>query len=168
MTNFRDPRGGVTAKLKNARNILSSVEFFLRCCEIATIFSMDSSLSARLSPWRHRAGAVRKGAWRLPGASSHRSPYAARPPTSGLLGGRSAWSWWRAAFPFSWCHPSFGIAARAVALAAEHARPEAGPGAGLRGGALIGQGEPLGLLPPSVPFFTQFGNLLPQQPVFSL
>src|SRR3546814_6049960 len=80
-----------------------STEFFLICCETATIFSMDSSLSAR-----------------------------------------------------------------AVALAAEQARPEAGAGAGLRDSALIGEGEPLGLLPPSVPFFTQFGNLLPQQPVFSL
>src|SRR3546814_1299511 len=95
--------GGVTAKLKNTRNILRSTEFFLICCETATIFSMDSSLSAR-----------------------------------------------------------------AVALAAEQARPEAGAGAGLRDSALIGEGEPLGLLPPSVPFFTQFGNLLPQQPVFSL
>src|SRR3546814_5758522 len=86
---------GVTAKLKNTRNILRSTEFFLICCETATIFSMDSSLSAR-----------------------------------------------------------------AVALAAEQARPEAGAGAGLRDSALIGEGEPLGLLPPSVPFFTQFGNLL--------
>src|SRR3546814_14253153 len=60
------------------------------------------------------------------------------------------------------------LSARAVALAAEQARPEAGAGAGLRDSALIGEGEPLGLLPPSVPFFTQFGNLLPQQPVFSL
>src|SRR3546814_17046582 len=83
--------------------MLSSTEFFLICCETATIFSMDSSLSAR-----------------------------------------------------------------AVALAAEQARPEAGAGAGLRDSALIGAGEPLGLLPPSVPFFTQFGNLLPHQPVFSL
>src|SRR3546814_6200533 len=89
--------------LKNTRNILRSTEFFLICCETATIFSMDSSLSAR-----------------------------------------------------------------AVALAAEQAQPEAGAGAGLRDSALIGEGEPLGLLPPSVPFFTQFGNLLPQQPVFSL
>src|SRR3546814_6879263 len=105
MTNFRDPSGGggVTAKLKNTRNILRSTEFFLICCETATIFSMDSSLSAR-----------------------------------------------------------------AVAIAAEQARPEAGAGAGLRDSALIGEGEPLGLLPPSVPFFPQFGNLLPQQPVFSL
>src|SRR3546814_6648156 len=77
----------VTAKLKNTRNILRSSEFFLICCETATIFSMDSSLSAR-----------------------------------------------------------------AVALAAEQARPEAGAGAGLRDSALIGEGEPLGLLPPSVPF----------------
>jgi hypothetical protein len=38
----------------------------------------------------------------------------------------------------------------------------------LRGGALIGQGKPLRLFPPSVPFFTQFRNLLTQQPVFSL
>src|SRR3546814_2429874 len=74
-------------KLKNTRNILRSTEFFLICCETATIFSMDSSLSAR-----------------------------------------------------------------AVALAAEQARPEAGAGAGLRDSALIGEGEPLGLLPPSVPF----------------
>src|SRR3546814_3252646 len=73
-------------KLKNTRNILKSTEFFLICCETATIFSMDSSLSAR-----------------------------------------------------------------AVALAAEQARPEAGAGAGLRDSALIGEGEPLGLLPPSVP-----------------
>src|SRR3546814_16533085 len=36
----------VTAKLKNTRNILRSTEFFLICCETATIFSMDSSLSA--------------------------------------------------------------------------------------------------------------------------
>src|SRR3546814_3853432 len=75
-------RGGrVTAKLKNTRSILRSTEFFLICCETATIFSMDSSLSAR-----------------------------------------------------------------AVALAAEQARPEAGAGAGLRDSALIGEGEPLGLL----------------------
>src|SRR3546814_3141908 len=96
MNNFADRGGGggVTAKLKNTRNILRSTEFFLICCETATIFSMDSSLSAR-----------------------------------------------------------------AVALAAEQARPEAGAGAGLRDSALIGEGEPLGLLPPSVPFFTQFGNL---------
>src|SRR3546814_2384942 len=95
MNNFADRGGGggVTAKLKNTRNILRSTEFFLICCETATIFSMDSSLSAR-----------------------------------------------------------------AVALAAEQARPEAGAGAGLRDSALIGEGEPLGLLPPSVPFFTQFGN----------
>jgi hypothetical protein len=40
---------------------------------------------------------------------------------------------------------------------------------------LIGQGKPLRLLPPSVPFFTQFGvgllhhlKFLLQQPVFSL
>src|SRR3546814_16122763 len=85
MTNFRDPSGGggVTAKLKNTRNILRSTEFFLICCETATIFSMDSSLSAR-----------------------------------------------------------------AVALAADQARPEAGAGAGLRDSALNGEGEPLGLLPP--------------------
>src|SRR3546814_18468104 len=93
----------VTAKLKNTRNILRSTEFFLICCETATIFSMDSSLSAR-----------------------------------------------------------------AVALAAEQARPEARAGAGLRDIALIGAGEPVGLLPPSVPFLTQSGNLLPQPPVFSL
>src|SRR3546814_17857952 len=60
------------------------------------------------------------------------------------------------------------LSARAVALAAEQARPEAVAGAGLRDSALIGEGEPLCLLPPSVHFFTQFGNLLPQQPVFSL
>src|SRR3546814_19846193 len=36
----------VTAKLKNTRNILRSPEFFLICCETATIFSMASSLSA--------------------------------------------------------------------------------------------------------------------------
>src|SRR3546814_5259912 len=85
--NFQDPGGGggVTAKLKNTRNILRSTEFFLICCGTATIFSMDSSLSAR-----------------------------------------------------------------AVALAAEQARPEAGAGAELRDSALIGEGEPLGLLPPSV------------------
>src|SRR3546814_9379887 len=93
----------VTAKLKNTRDILSSTEFFLICCETATIFSMDSSLSAT-----------------------------------------------------------------AVALAAEQARPETGAGAGLRDSALIGEGAPLGLLPPSVPFFTQFGNLLPHKTVFSL
>src|SRR3546814_9415947 len=97
-TNFLDPGGGggVTAKLKNTRNILRSTEFFLIFCETATIFSMDSSLSAR-----------------------------------------------------------------AVALAAEKARPEAGAGAGLRDSALIGEGEPFGLPPPSVPFFTPFGNLPP-------
>src|SRR3546814_19001415 len=88
----------VTAKLKNTRNILRSTEFFLICCETATIFSMDSSLSAR-----------------------------------------------------------------AVALAAEQARPEAGAGAGLRASALIGEGEPLGSRPPRAAFFTQFGTLLPHQ-----
>src|SRR3546814_19849860 len=36
----------VTAKLKNTRDILRSTEFFLICCATATIFSMDSSLSA--------------------------------------------------------------------------------------------------------------------------
>src|SRR3546814_5861687 len=83
MTNFRHPFWGVvvTAKLKNTRNILRSTEFFLICCETATIFSMDSSLSAR-----------------------------------------------------------------AVALAAEQARPEAGAGAGLRDSALIGEGEPISAL----------------------
>src|SRR3546814_5827480 len=80
----------LTAKLKNTRNILRSTEFFLICCETATIFSMDSSLSAS-----------------------------------------------------------------AVALAAEQARPEAGAGAGPRDSALIVEGEPLGLLPPRVPLFTQ-------------
>ena len=30
------------------------------------------------------------------------------------------------------------------------------------------RGKPLRLFPPSVPFFTQLCNLLPQQPVFSL
>src|SRR3546814_15499772 len=95
--------GGVTAKLKNTRNILRSTEFFLICSETATISSMDSSLSAR-----------------------------------------------------------------AVALAAEQARPEAGAGAGLRDRALIGEGEPLGLLPPSVPFFTHFGHLPSQPPLFCL
>src|SRR3546814_7239067 len=95
--------GGVTAKLKNTRNILRSTEFFLICCETATIFPMDSSLSAR-----------------------------------------------------------------AVALAADQARPEAGAGAGLRDSGLIGDGVPLGLIPQSGPFFTQFGNLLPHQPVSNL
>src|SRR3546814_6159606 len=90
--------GGVTAKLKNTRNILRSTEFFLICCETATIFSMDSSLSAR-----------------------------------------------------------------AVALAAEQARPEAGAGAGLRASDTNGDGEQFGLTPHSVPFFPQFGNLLPQR-----
>jgi hypothetical protein len=60
------------------------------------------------------------------------------------------------------------LAARAVALAAEQARPESALGSRLRGGALIGQGKPLRLFSPSVPFFTQFCNLLTQQPVFSL
>src|SRR3546814_7667917 len=105
MTNFRDPSGGggVTAKLKNTRNILRSTEFFLICCETATIFSMDSSLSAR-----------------------------------------------------------------AVALTADQERPKAGAGAGLRNRALSGEGEPLGLLSPSVPFLTQFGNMPPPRPVFTL
>src|SRR3546814_19522314 len=103
MTNFRDPSGGggVTAKLKNTRNILRSTEFFLICCETATIFSMDSSLSAR-----------------------------------------------------------------AVALAADQARPDAGAGAGLRDSALLGEGEPLGLLPPTVTLLPHFRNFLPPQPVF--
>src|SRR3546814_14856242 len=51
------------------------------------------------------------------------------------------------------------LCARAVALAAEQPRPEAGAGPGLRDSALIGEGEPLGLLPPSVPSFPQFGKI---------
>src|SRR3546814_5125329 len=57
------------------------------------------------------------------------------------------------------------LAARAVALAAEQARPETALWSRLRGSALIGQGKPLRLFSPSVPFFTQFRNLLTQQPV---
>src|SRR3546814_8001726 len=60
------------------------------------------------------------------------------------------------------------LAAKAVALAAEQARPETALWSRLRGSALIGQGKPLRLFSPSVPFFTQFRNLLTQQPVFSL
>src|SRR3546814_11810105 len=98
MRNFRSPGGGggVTAKLKNTRNILRSTEFFLICSETATIFSMHSSLSAR-----------------------------------------------------------------AVALAPEPARHEAAPRAGWRDSALTGDGQQLGLLPPTLPLFTQFDHLPP-------
>src|SRR3546814_1799828 len=66
-----------------------------------------------------------------------------------------------------WSIHGLFLAARAVALAAEQARPETALWSRLRGSALIGQGKPLRLFSPSVPFFTQFRNLLTQQPVFS-
>src|SRR3546814_5726305 len=66
-----------------------------------------------------------------------------------------------------WSIHGLFLAAKAVALAAEQARPETALWSRLRGSALIGQGKPLRLFSPSVPFFTQFRNLLTQQPVRS-
>src|SRR3546814_18351888 len=65
-----------------------------------------------------------------------------------------------------WSIHGLFLAAKAVALAAEQPRPETALWSRLRGSALIGQGKPLRLFSPSVPFFPQFRTLLTQQPVF--